>query len=460
MIVSIFFILLSVLCLRGLMSDFRGWWGVILIGFTQDPVRKLISGEPVIMSVMVGLVVASIFLRQTVTAPSTLLDSFSKWSSQVNLAIFVFLVLVVFQGLHSLLRYGSVLLTGLGAVFYIAPLVAIVVSYAQFNRFEAVRHFMLVFSMLALIVALSVIYSYFGGQSQLLGEVGSGLIIYDQGTILKAYSGLMRSSEIASWHMGACVCFLVVLVIDRGSLPSFLIVVISVALLVGAIILTGRRKMILQIVVFSCIYFPLLRYYQQRLSSRFFALIVLGLVLFTGLYLAVLPGFQGTQYDLYLARGVSVFGDAGERFTSLGLGSISWAIRDHGIFGGGLGVAAQGAQHLAVGGTGGSGEGGIGKLVSELGLISLFIVAWMGIAIAKHLHKCMRLVATVVPEKLPFVVGILVFLLSNIPTFTVASQVYGDVFVLVILGFLAGALFAIPKHVVARVEYFRFRASN
>jgi len=60
-----------------------------------------------------------------------------------------------------------------------------------------------------------------------------------------------------------------------------------------------------------------------------------------------------------------------------------------------------------------------------------------------------------VPEKLPFVVGILVFLIANIPTFAIASQVYGDVFVLIILGFLAGALFALPRQVVSRLEFKR-----
>ena len=98
--------------------------------------------------------------------------------------------------------------------------------------------------------------------------------------------------------------------------------------------------------------------------------------------------------------------------------------------------------------------------MSELGLISLFVVAWLGIVFAKHLHKCVKLVASFAPEKLSFVVGILVFLVSNVPTFMVASQVYGDVFVLTILGFLAGALFAIPKQVVLRLEYLKSQSAH
>jgi len=131
-------------------------------------------------------------------------------------------------------------------------------------------------------------------------------------------------------------------------------------------------------------------------------LALVGLVLLSVLYVLILPGFQGTDYDLYLARGVSVFEDAGERFSTLGLGTISWAFREHGFFGGGLGVASQGAQHFVSGNTGGAGEGGIGKLVSELGLLSLVIVAWVGIAFARYLNQCLNLVSASVPEKLPF----------------------------------------------------------
>lgn len=452
MLVSAFFLLLAYACFRGLTRDVGVATFVLAIGFMQDPVRKVIAGEPVVMTIMVGLVVASMALRQVLISPRALAEPFSKWTDDVAPVVAIFLLIIGLQAVHSLVRYGSPVLTGLGAIFYIAPLVAIVVAYAHFHRFELVRDFMLTFSVMAITVALSVIYSYSGGESQLLGEVGSGLVIYDQGTILKAYSGLMRSSEIASWHMGVCVCFLVVLVVDRGSLPILLITTLSIALLIGAIILTGRRKMIIQIVIFASIYFPLLRFYQQRLSNRFIALVLVGVAVLSIVYALVLPSFQGTDYDLYLARGASVFADAGERFSTLGLGTISWAFREHGFFGGGLGVASQGAQHFVSGNTGGAGEGGIGKLVSELGLISLLVVAWLGISFARYLHQCLKLVSESVPEKLPFVVGILVFLIANIPTFAIASQVYGDVFVLIILGLLAGALFALPRQVVAHLE--------
>lgn len=451
MFIALFFLLLIAACTLGLVRDQGGMSLLALVGFTQDPIRKVIAGEPVMMTVMVGLVVGCMALRRVMNPSSNLLEPFYGWSRNIATPLNIYLCILLMQGAHSFIRYGSLILTGLGAVFYLAPLVAIIVGYFQFNNFKLVSHFLFIFCGLSFVVCLSVLASYYGIKSDFFGEVGSGLIIYDQGTILKAYSGLMRSSEIASWHMGVAVCFVIILVFDRATPFRYALAIIIVMLFFAAIILTGRRKMLLQIVIFSSLYFPVLRYYQGRFSARFLSAALIAVVLMSSIYW-LFPSFEGTQYDLYLARGASVFGDAGERFTTLGLGSIGWAYNQYGFLGGGLGVAAQGSQHFVQGIVGGASEGGIGKLVSELGLISLVVLAWLSIVFAKHLHKCLKMVADLAPEKLLFSVGVLVFLVSNLPTFIVASQVYGDVFVLIVLGLLAGSLFGLPRQVSRHFE--------
>lgn len=446
MLTALFFMILAFACFRGLTSNANVLGLVILIGFAQDPVRKIIVGEPVIMTVMVGTIIVCMTLRHLVNSQQSFFEPFNSWTTGIAAPLNVYLVIIFLQGVHSFIRYGSPILTGLGAIFYLAPLVAIVIGYSQFYQFKLVRNFLLVFIVLALVACLSVLASFLGIESDLFGEVGSGLVIYDQGTILKAYSGLMRSSEVASWHMGACVCFIIIAAADKGRARESFIASMLTLLLLSAIMLTGRRKMLVQIVIFGALYFPVVRYYQGRLSTQFLSLALIALALLGTAYW-FMPSFEGTQYDLYVARGASVFGDAGERFTTLGLGSIRWAYEIHGFFGGGLGVASQGSQHFVEGKVGGAGEGGIGKLVSELGLVSLVVLAWLGLAFAKHLNRCLQMVAELAPEKLVFTIGILVFLVSNVPTFIVASQVYGDVFVLLVLGLLAGSLFALPRQV-------------
>jgi hypothetical protein len=449
MFLSLFFVIFAAACFFGLTRDAGASSFIVVVGFLQDPARKLVTGEPIVMSIMVGFVMACLVVRRIAMSNGSFSEPFTRWSVGVETPLKIYLIIIFLQGVHSYIRYGSLFLTSLGAIFYLAPLVAIVVGYSQFGSFRLVRGFLIVCCGFATITAVSVLISFYGYESDLLGEVGAGLIIYDQGTILKAYSGLMRSSEIASWHMGAGVCFLIILIVDKGSLQTVVFATVLIVLLVSAIILTGRRKMILQILIFCVVFLPVLQFYQGRISTRFNMLFVLAAGLFWFLATWYVPDID--TYDLYYARGASVFGEAGERFTSLGLGSIGWAYNQFGFFGGGLGVATQGAANFSGGVTSGAGEGGIGKLVSELGLVSLVFILWLGLAIARYLHSCLKLVSTGAPKRLSFLVGIAVFILANIPTFIVASQVYGDVFVLLILGLLSGAMFASPRQLITEL---------
>lgn len=452
MLIGLFFILFFVACLYCVMRDASVVPYLLLIGFLQDPARKLIAGEPVYMTVLVGVVMGCVVLRKIVLNPVSLSEPFTRWSNSILLPLSLYLLVLLLQFVHALLRYDSFFIPALGSIFYLAPLLAISVGYSQFPSFERMRTFLTIFCGLAVLVSLTVILSFNNVQSDLFGEVGSGLVIYDQGVVLKAYSGLMRSSEIASWHMGACVCFLVILLVDKNSLPSLLIVLALAALIISAIILTGRRKMLVQILVFSALYLPMLRYYQGRLKTDYFIGIILIVVLGWFSSELIFTSMTFSEFELYLRRGSSVFGDVSDRFEQLGVGSINWAYQRFGIFGGGLGVAAQGAQHFGGSLAAGAGEGGIGKLVAEIGLISLLLVVWLLYAIGDHINSCIKLVAQKLPNKLPIVIGVFCFLAANAPTFVVASQVYGDLFILTVSGLLLGFLFAIPNQVVGQLR--------
>jgi len=452
MLLVLFFCLFAIGCFYCITKDASAVPFILLIGFLQDPARKLISGEPVYMTVLVGVIIACVVVRKTALNPASLGEPFVRWSQALTMPLGLYLFVLALQFIHAFVRYDSFFIPALGSVFYLAPLLAISAGYFMFPRFGQMRSFLITFSGLAVLVSLTIILSFNNVQSDLFGEVGSGLVIYDQGTVLKAYSGLMRSSEIASWHMGACVCFLMILLVDKNSLWSLLIGLALVGLIISAIILTGRRKMLVQILVFSALYLPMLRYYQGRLKSDYFVGIVLVVVIGWFASELVFTSMTFSEFELYLRRGTSVFGDVSARFEHLGIGSINWAYQRFGIFGGGLGVAAQGAQHFGGSLSAGASEGGIGKLVSEIGLISLVVVFWLLYAIGGHINSCIKLVAHKLPNKLPVVIGVACFLSANAPTFIVASQVYGDVFILIITGLLLGFLFAIPNQVIDHLK--------
>ncbi len=425
---------------------------LILIGFLQDPARKLMASEPVYMTIMVGFIAGCAFLRQMLTNRESITAPYFSWNQDFLAPFSIYLLILAAQFLHALIRYGAPVIPVLGLVFYMAPLVAVSIGYAQFSSFKPMRSFLQMHIAFSVVVAATVLMSFFGVESVLFGEVGSGITIYDQGTILTAHSGIMRSSEVAGWHMGAAVCFLLILLANRNSLGSLLIASAVITLLLSAIILTGRRKMIFQAVMFGVLYFPFLRLYQKRLASGYFVTATALSVALVLAAISIFPMFANSEFELYLLRGSSVFGDATDRFSNLGLGSVAWAIERFGLLGGGLGVAAQGAQHFGGAIASGAGEGGLGKIVSELGAVSLVIIAWLIYVIAIHIHRSLALVSALKPSSLRFTVGVAVFIASNVPTFIVASQVFGDVFVLLIIGLMLGFVFALPKLIVLEMK--------
>ena len=57
---------------------------------------------------------------------------------------------------------------------------------------------------------------------------------------------------------------------------------------------------------------------------------------------------------------------------------------------------------------------------------------------------CLRLLSHMSAASSMFEIGLLAFALSNIPFFSAAAGVYGDPFVLILIGISFGSLFAIP----------------
>jgi hypothetical protein len=146
-------------------------------------------------------------------------------------------------------------------------------------------------------------------------------------------------------------------------------------------------------------------------------------------------------------HGATGFADAPDRFSSLGLASVGWAFDQYGLAGAGAGTGSQGGQHFAGEAelVGGAAEGGLGKVTAELGLPGLLAAAWLLIALVWALWRGRAEAQRLSPELAALRYGLLAFLGANAVTFVVASQVYGDLFVLLLLGWCVGFVLAIPR---------------
>src|SRR5439155_16659418 len=94
-------------------------------------------------------------------------------------------------------------------------------------------------------------------------------------------------------------------------------------------------------------------------------------------------------YDAYALRAQSVFEDVGTRVANFGFLPVTWVYDSWGFFGAGVGTGSQGMQHF--GGwdlvNNGAAEAGLGKIMLELGVPGLFVMAWLGYSMLRYVNR-------------------------------------------------------------------------
>ena len=425
-----------------------GMYFILGVGFVQDLVRKLVPGEPVAISAVVGIVMLLVW--------GIGLGQFRGQSNAMNLRLnypavvraFVFFGgMVVFQALITLVNFGSIPLAGIGLIAYLSPLPAMWIGWWFCRTEKDYRDMALMYVAFGLLVASSVYVSWVGADWTVLKHVGEALVFYGEDGIIAMHTGFMRAPEVTAWHMGAAACFVILLATRQPSVLRIAAFLLTMAVLVPAIYLTGRRKALAMIGLFVGILIILLQFSRHRDARKTsFALLglalgVIGMLAYMGEDLSDASAFRS-----YADRGSSTFDGAWERFYNLGLGSVGWAVDQVGILGLGAGAVSQGSQHFGVEESmTGAAEGGLGKIIVELGIPGLVIVTWVLWIIAKTIRRLLAQTDRTSGQASTTAMALVAFLVANIILFITASQIFGDPFVLILLGISFGALLATPR---------------
>jgi len=225
----------------------------------------------------------------------------------------------------------------------------------------------------------------------------------------------------------------------------------AMALLMSLGALTGRRKIVVEVAVFLATYFILWLMFERGMSKLGICCIGAALAGYTWLAAELRETVpedvqpESLNYSFYVQRTQSGFDNAPARFVELGIAPIMWAYEKFGVFGAGVGMGTQGVQHFGGGGADtGAAEGGLGKIVLELGIPGLLVMGWFGTSLLRHLWRIVRAASRISPRMGRLSFGLFSLLVANAAGFSVATQVYGDVFVLLILSWILGCLLAIP----------------
>lgn len=444
-------VLLACVALAGLAVGLSSWrlafLATVVAGFVQDPLRKIVPGEPVfLVTVCVGVMVLAL-AGAIGRFGMVSLAPISGGDRLTTAVLSLFVALVCVQAVAAWVRFGSIVIAGIGVLAYLSPVPAVWLAYHYAEGVDDVRHFLRLYVSGAAVVTAGIYLSVAGVDTVLLGEVGEGLLLYDPDLgRLALHSGLMRTPEVGAWHAGAGSCLLIVLATTfRGQIPRGLVPVAVLYLIAGGLF-TGRRKMLVTVVTFAAIYLLLLYLYRQRSAGR--ALVVIGAATVSLVVATLFMSPSSEEIRPFVQRGQTGFRDAEERFSGLGLAAISWGYERGGFLGLGAGAGGQGTQHFADAGeviAGGSAEGGLGKIIVELGVPGL-VLALMGVAlVARNLNRILGLAAGSDAVLLRLSLGLVAFAAAHVPAFVGAAQIYGDPFVLILLGSSLGFVFAVPR---------------
>jgi hypothetical protein len=431
----------------------------------QDPLRKLTPDHPVFFVGFAAAVFMAACLgawtRGIAASPGVIFRQYRQLAKPFS----ILLLLIILQAFNSYLRFDNLVIPLLGLLTYVMPLVSICFAYQWISRRGDFRigQFMKWYIVLISVALTTVYLEYSGYHSSILGQVGPKFIIFDStGAQLSAFSGLFRASEIAAWHAMTAACFVVLITLSRRTSVTRLLIAVSVAaVLIGVGVLTGRRKLVIEFAVFAGTYFMLWAIFEKKVG-KFIVIGFLGAavagyaMLATGLKEGVpdtSKDMELSKYYQYVKHSESVFTQAPQRFVELGIAPVMWAYDYYGLFGAGLGVGTQGIQHFGGGGAmAAAAEGGLGKITVELGIPGLFVVGWIAILFFRYLWQIMRIASRQSPRIGRLSFGLVSFLLANVAGFSVATQAYGDLFILLILSWTLGFLIAVPRLVQREVH--------
>jgi hypothetical protein len=423
----------------------------------QDVLRKLTPDQPVLFVACVAVVFGAACVGAWARGNPLNLNRVFRRDRQLAISFLVLPLLIIVQAFNSYLRFDNLAMTLIGLATYLLPFLSIAFAYQLvFRQGEFRINQFMKWYIVCITIALTTVYlEFLGYRWPVLGQVGRSFLIFDQatGAILQSSSGIFRASEIAGWHAMTAACFILLIAfLRRITLARLLPVVLVVALVVGVGLLTGRRKVVIEFAVFASTYVILWALLEKRMGK-------LAIIAATG---AALVGYawlaselredspvqhtpESLDFSLYVERSQGAFREAPTRFVELGIAPVMWAYESYGVFGAGLGTGTQGTQHFgADAGVAGAAEGGLGKITLELGIPGLFLMGWLAFLLVRHLWQIMRAASRHSLKMARLSFGLFSFLVANVAAFSVATQAFGDFFILLILSWTLAFLLAVP----------------
>lgn len=416
----------------------RGLYMVLIVGMLQDPVRKLTPEAPpifVLSTLPIWFAIVLNAFGQEKRALILFSQYYIKLISRMKMFAITLMPAAVVMLMHGLFLWRVVVL---GAFGYLAPVFAIIVGFV-FSNDE--RQLLRLLSFYCFLVALMLSgtvmeYMHIFPEWQALGSSAMKMVwikYVSFGHTIYMKCGFFRSPDIMGWH-GAMMTMiaLTLFFLNRSGILRWVWLVFVVWGVI-CIVISGRYKMVVMPMVWAVVFTIQICLYQG--ISRVIGFATIGVLVIVGMSMVSSKvGLLGTDYMLYAKSPLSY---SVERLDQHGIGAVIVTYKQAGFWGSGLGYATQGTQHAGVIFKRGWQEGGLSKVMGELGVIGMVSFLLLVVSLATALTSNLR-GESYKDGLFDLRAGLLSIAVANAAAFVVSAQVYSDLFVLSFLSMCIG----------------------
>ncbi len=349
---------------------------------------------------------------------------------------------------------GSWMLTLVGAFSYGTVLLGWLLGFAYLRNSASLLRLMAFYCIVTSVVLVGGPLQHYGlveGWATLgTGVFGADWIRYGGGfdfSLIRLPSGFYRSPDVMGWHAAMVAMLASVLALTtRGGRRYFWVIVAGWA--VVSLMLCGRRKMFLMLPVF----FAVLIWFQWYARAAGRAVTTTGTVLgvlIVGYFAYEYLGRQAEIEQYYFTQ----FDQIIERVTGHGYHAVVVTLQQSGFFGEGLGTATQGTHHLNVARPRTWQEGGLSRLMVELGVPGFVCFFILVFAVLVTLARLVFRELDRQSSLYGLYTGLIAIFVANAGSFIVSHQVYGDPFIVTFFSLLVGMILSGRRFFVARVRW-------
>lgn len=431
---------LLVLGLMATISALGRWRSGLLwmcaIAVLQDPLRKLVPGAPGYLLLISLPVVLATGLGMISSIPNAWPKFATKFPAIRN-AFELFLAACIPAAFISL-TYGpgSWAYTAFGLIAYGIIFGSILIGFL-FLRTEADVRRLLSFYCLITALALSGTYfEYF--HIDILGNlIGTESLNFEwvrhrSGYLVKMLAGFYRSPDVMGWHAATASMLSLVLVFAGNQKGRWRWLIVT-AIGVGALMVSGRRKMVFLVPLFILLIIGLLISSRKRgLSIQ--AILPLVIPILIGLLAGQWLGSESEFVRYYTDDP----GDIQTQAQTHIWDSVLETYNQSGFWGSGLGFAAPGAQNLPYPKPRIWQESGASRLMVELGvpgaIAILLLLSRIFLTGIKNVRRQIRLKS----KYANYSIALLAFTMANLASLSVSGQILADPFIAFFIGSTIG----------------------